>query len=312
MIDMPPPAPVVSDTATFAPHVFRTSAGERTYWLFVPGGTTEGEALPLVVVLHGCTQDGADIARGSRMNTHAAAHRFLVLYPEQPASANPQKCWNWFDPSHQARDAGEPALIAGMTREVMVARKVDPRRVFLAGISAGGAMAVLTAMNYPELFAAIAVHSGIQFRAAVNLPEAVAAMKGGGPPPATQARLAHAAMGARARIVPAILVQGARDPSVQPANLQVLVTQFRALAELMGLGERGTGDGEREETEHGQYRTIRTIYRDGLGSPVIESWMIEGLAHAWSGGSPEGTWTDPAAPDMTREFVRFLLSHPKP
>jgi poly(3-hydroxybutyrate) depolymerase len=170
---------------------------------------------------------------------------------------------------------------------------------------------VLTALAYPEIFAAIAVHSGLQYRAAGNVTEAVAAMKGGGPPPAEQARLAHAAMGARARMVPAMLIQGSRDPSVHPANLDALVVQFRALAELVGAGKGSTESGERDETQHGSYRAIRTVYRDGNGATLIESWMINGLAHAWSGGSAEGTWTDSAAPEITAEIVRFLLSHPK-
>jgi len=311
-MDTPPPVQIVADTATFTRHLYQSSEGARAYWLFVPGGVSEGTSLPLVVLLHGCTQDAADVARGSRLNQYAEAQHFLVLYPEQPAAANPQKCWNWFVPEHQQRGAGEPALIEAMTRQVMAGRKVDPRRVFLAGISAGGAMAVLTALDYPELFAALAVHSGIQYRAAASATEAIAAMKNGGPAPGDRARLAYAAMGPRARMVPAMLLQGSKDPSVQPANLEALVAQFRALAELAGAGEggKGRGEGEREETEQGKYRTIRTVYRDALGNSQIESWMIEGLAHAWSGGSPEGTWTDPAAPEMTREIVRFLLSHP--
>lgn len=311
MIDSPPPPPVIADSGSFTEHQYQGPAGSRPYRLFVPGGGQDGGPLPLIVMLHGCTQDAANIARGTRMNALATAQRFMVLYPEQPASFNQLKCWNWFLPEHQVRGQGEPAIIAGMTREVMARYRVDPARVYIAGISAGGAMAVLASLAYPDLYAAAAVHSGIQYRAAGSPAEAVAVMKSGGPDPGGQARLAHDAMGSRARMVPVIIVQGARDPSVQPENARALSAQFAALAGLTGAPV-ASAPGTTEVREHGAYRATRSVYSDASGQPVIEVWLIDGLAHAWSGGSAEGTWTDPAAPDLGPEIVRFLLAHPMP
>lgn len=311
MIDAPPPPPVIADTGSFTEHQYRGSEGSRSYRLFVPGGGPRNETLPLIVMLHGCTQDAADLARGTRINALATKQRLMVLYPEQPASFNPLKCWNWFLPEHQGRDQGEPALIAGMTREVIAGHRVDPARVYIGGVSAGGAMAVLTALAYPDIYAAVAVHSGIQYRAAGSPTEAVAAMKTGGPDPGGQARLAQQAMGARARMVPVIIVQGAKDPSVLPQNALALTAQFSELARLNGTPVGSAAD-RREVIEKGSYRIQRSVYGDAGGQPVIEVWLIEGLAHAWSGGSAQGTWTDPAAPDITPEIVRFLLAHAMP
>lgn len=304
----------MADSGSFTQHVYEGPEGTRSYRLYLPPGDSTGGARPLLVVLHGCTQDAADIARGTRMNAQAEAHRFLVLYPEQPASANPLKCWNWFLPEHQERDRGEPALIAAMTRRVMAEHRVDPARVFLVGISAGGAMAVIAALGYPELYAAVAVHSGIQYRAAATPAEALAAMKDGGPDPGARAASAWTAMGSRARAVPAMLVQGAGDPSVQPANIEKLIAQFAALADLADDGSANASFAAvatTEERTQGAYTARIRRYADRRGV-LIEAWLIEGLAHAWSGGSAEGTWTDPAGPDITPELVRFLLAHPMP
>jgi poly(hydroxyalkanoate) depolymerase family esterase len=310
-MDSPPPPPVIADTASFTEHQYRGPEGSRPYRLFIPGGGPQGAPLPLIVMLHGCTQDAADLARGTRLNALAAERRFMVLYPEQPASFNPLKCWNWFLPEHQGRGQGEPAIIAGMTREVMAGHRIDPARVYIAGISAGGAMAVLTSLGYPDLYAAAAVHSGIQYRAAGTPAEVVAVMKSGGPDPGGQARLAQQAMDGRARMVPVIIVQGAKDPSVLPGNAQALTAQFAAVARLNGT-PIGSAPDRNEVIEQGAYRVQRSLYNDANRQPVIEVWLIEGLAHAWSGGSAEGTWTDPAAPDITPEIVRFLLAHPMP
>lgn len=248
------------------------------------------------------------------MNALAAEQGWIVAYPEQPASAHPQKCWNWYDARHQARGGGEPALIAGITREVMEDHDVDPQRVYVAGVSAGGAMSLILGVTYPELFAAVGSHSGMGFRAATNVNEALSAMQGSGPDPATRGETAFRAMGERARVVPLIVFQGGADPVVRPANAEQLVAQWKTTLE-----RAGATFGEREEAGPGLttgdplagYDVARTLYRDENGNVLIESWIVDGLGHAWSGGSPEGSYTDPRGPDASREMLRFFREHPR-
>ena len=234
-----------------------------------------------MVMLHGCTQTAADFAAGTRMNELAERDTFLVAYPEQTAKANGRRCWNWFLPAHQRRDAGEPSLLAGITRQVMETHRVEPGRVFVAGLSAGGAMAAVLAATYPDLYAAAGIHSGLVHGAAHDVPSAFAAMQQG--PPA----------GARGRgdSIPLIVFQGVRDTTVAPANAAALLSPWSSTAP-----ETLTGPG-----------WTRRVYRDRDGRVVAEWWMVDKLGHAWSGGSPEGSFTDAAGPDATAELVRFFL-----
>ena len=276
------------------------AAGTRNYKLYIPSGC-DGQAMPLVVMLHGCTQTPDDFAAGTGMNQVAEAEGFLVAYPAQAAASNRSKCWNWFQASHQRREGGEPSLIAGITRQVMAHYNVDPGRVYIAGLSAGGAMAAILGATYPDLYAAVGVHSGLAPGSAHDLPSALQAMQQGGR--ARQMRVDRA--------VPLILFHGDRDSTVQPCNADHLVEQWTA-----AVGPSTPGATAAPATVHqgqvpGGRAYTREIYTDHRGQPIVEWWAIHGAGHAWSGGSRSGTYTDPAGPDASRELARFFLQVPR-
>ncbi len=290
----PQPA-AMPDGAKFEAATFSNPAGSRPYKLYVPSGY-HGQPVPLVVMLHGCTQSPDDFAAGTRMNAAAERHTCLVAYPGQTSSANMQKCWNWFSAADQQRDAGEPSLIAGITREVMRSYAVDPGRVYVAGLSAGGAAAAVMGDAYPDLYAAIGVHSGLACGAARDMPSAFTAMQRGAAP--------QPANGSRSRMVPAIVFHGDRDTTVNPRNGDAVVEQSAQGATLGVSTENGQVVGG-----HAYRRTRRT---DASGKTLIEQWVVHGAAHAWFGGSPAGSYTDPRGPDATEEMLRFFLEHPHP
>jgi len=291
-----PPPPAHPDGAKFLALSFTNQAGSRPYKLYVPSGY-HGQPVPLIVMLHGCTQSPDDFAAGTRMNTAAEARTFLVAYPSQTRAANAQRCWNWFNEGDQRRDAGEPSLIAGITREVMRDYAVDRRRVYVAGLSAGGAAAAVMGEAYPDLYAAIGVHSGLACGAARDVPSAFAAMQrgsiGAAPP--------RAGSGPR-RVVPAIVFHGERDTTVNPRNGDAVVAQAAQAATLRA----GTKPGQ----VPGGHAYEQTVHADASGRTVIEQWVVRGAGHAWFGGSTAGTYTDPRGPDATGEMVRFFLEHP--
>lgn len=284
---------------TFEWHTYTGDAGTRRYKLFVPTSADAEHPAPLVVMLHGCTQDPDDFARGTRFDELAARQGVIVAWPEQTGQSHPQKCWTWYDPAHQAAGRGEPALVAAIAREVMAARAVDPRRVYIAGVSAGAAMAVNTAAAYPELFAAVASHSGIPYRAAADVPHAVAVMHGGSPDPAILAYALQDALGGRR--LPLIAIHGAADAVVVPTNSRQLAAQW---AGVMGLSASPT-----ERATEGGLGVERTRWKAADGSTAIELVLVDSLGHAWAGGSPEGTFTDARGPDASRLILDFLLSH---
>lgn len=294
---------------SFTAHTYASDGGSRQYWLYVPSSYDGTKPMPLVVMLHGCTQDANDSARGTRLNERAEADGFMVAYPEQPAAANPLKCWNWFDAQHQSRDTGEPALIAGITRAVMSSHSVDETRVFLGGMSAGAAMANIVAINHPELYAAVALHSGIEFKAATSVLEARKAMTEGGPDPVEQGKAAHSAMGERARVVPVLIVQGALDQSVPPLHTEQLAKQWLAIGEA--LNARGTTTGTARGASPSGYHFSRELFTDASQRVLVETMVVDELAHAWSGGSADGTFTDPKGPDATAEMLRFFFQSVK-
>ncbi len=289
---------------------FANAAGARDYELHLPGGSAPSSGRPLLVMLHGCTQDAGDIARGTRLQDVAGSFGWMVLYPEQPEGANPRKCWNWYEPSHQRRDAGEPSIIAGMTAEIVARYGGDPHRVYLAGISAGAAMASLVAAAYPEQYAALALHSGLVHSAAANVMEALGAMQRGVPSPEPHAVAAFEAMGSRARPIPTLVIHGEGDAVVAPLNGAQAARQWfltSALSRGQAL-DTTSGATNRSEEDVGGYLVRRSTYRAKDGAPLSYLVMIGKLGHAWSGGSADGTFTDPAGPDASRMVVDFFAS----
>jgi poly(hydroxyalkanoate) depolymerase family esterase len=277
--------------ASFEERSYRGPAGTLDYRLYIPADAAPG--MPLVIMLHGCTQSPEDFARGTGMNRLADEFGFLVAYPRQSGAANPQRCWNWFKPSDQKRDRGEPALIAGITRAVVADLRADPKRVYVAGLSAGGAAAAIMGAAYPDLYAAIGVHSGLASGAARDLPSAMMAMRSG--PSSPTAASGH--------FVPVITFHGDRDAVVHQANSRQIIAAATAAAGgvLRTRDEPGRSPGGRAYT--------RSLSIDADDHVLIEEWMIHGAGHAWSGGNPAGSYTDPAGPDATREMLRFFLAH---
>jgi poly(hydroxyalkanoate) depolymerase family esterase len=288
-------APVaVPDGAQFGDHVFADQAGSRAYKLYVPSGYDE-QPLPPVMMLHGCKQSPDDFAAGTRMNDLAEERTFLVAYPAQAQSANVSKCWNWFSPADQQRDQGEPSLLAGITRQVMRYFRVQPGRVYIAGLSAGGAAAATMGATYPDLYAAIGVHSGLACGAASDMPSAFAAMRQG------RSDLARAPDRV-GRAVPTIVFHGDRDTTVNPVNGDQVIAQSKAAADLRTTVTTGEASGG--------IRYTCTVQTDENGRSVLEQWVLHGAGHAWSGGSAAGSYTEPRGPDASREMMRFFLQCP--
>ena len=274
---------------------FSNAAGTRQYMLYVPASYVAGADMqvPLIVMLHGCTQSPEDFAAGTRMNALAEVHGFLVAYPAQTPSANGNKCWNWFRAGDQAHGRGEPSLIAGIAQHVAADYRIDLRRVFVAGLSAGAAMAVILGETYPDVFAAVGAHSGLPFAAAHDVASAFAAMKAGP---------AHAAAHTpRAGTVPTIVFHGDADHTVAIDNGDAIIRDATAQT-AQSTVFTGVAPGGRAYTQ--------TVFTDAAGQPRAEYWRLRGAGHAWSGGSAQGSYTDPSGPDASAEMVRFFLQLP--
>jgi len=285
-----PPSEPLPAGASFTRSSFINHAGTRDYKLYVPRNRSAAPS-PLVIMLHGCTQDPDDFAAGTRTNAFAERHGCLVAYPAQASSANTQKCWNWFKPTDQRRAEGEPALIAGIAQQIMREHSVDQSRVYIAGLSAGGAAAAIMGAVYPDLFAAVGVHSGLALGAAHDVPSAFAAMRGG-----------PTRVGKNTRVIPTIVLHGDQDTTVHPKNGDAIVAQ--SIGSATGL--RLTIQRDRAAGGHSY---TRTVHADPMGRILCEQWVIHDAGHAWAGGSRSGSYTDPQGPDATREMLRFFFEH---
>ncbi len=287
-------APSVARDVRFEEHSFKNEAGSRSYKLYIPTGYTD-KPLPLVIMMHGCTQSPDDFAAGTQMNALAEEMKFIVAYPAQPQSANPSKCWNWFNQKDQKRGKGEPSIIAGITLEICKKYGINKKRVYIAGLSAGGAASAIMGAEYPEIYAAIGVHSGLASGAAGSIITAMGAMRQG------SVSLNHVAKPLSP--MPAIVFHGDKDTTVHPVNGQQVVSQFKADTDFRTNVKNAVSDA-------GAKYTI-TSHVNGKNQPHIEYWELHGAGHAWSGGSSKGSYTDPKGPDASREMLRFFMLHTK-
>ena len=300
---------------SFTQGSFTNEHGTRDYRLYVPS-VYEEQRVPLIVMLHGCRQNAQDFAVGTRINVLAEREAFLVLYPEQRPSANSLNCWNWFEPPNQERGSGEPSIIAGATERVIAEHNIDPARVYVAGISAGGAMSSIMGATYPDLYAAVGVHSGLEYKAAGNNRAALAVQKAGGPDPDQQGYYAFLSAGAEARVLPTLVVHGEDDTVVNVVNAQQTLSQWAQTNDYAydGLDNDDITDEPadvlREQAPEG-YHYVRDVYENPEGDVIMEKWIVEELGHAWSGGDAEGSYADPKGPDASEEVLRFFNQHPK-
>jgi len=282
-------------TGRFIQASFSSPAGKRDYKVYIPGAYA-GQALPLVVMLHGCKQDPDDFANGTGMNLLAEQNGFFVVYPAQAQRANGSNCWNWFQVQDQQRDRGEPSIIADITRQVIGEYGLDATRCYVAGLWAGGAMAAVLGRAYPDLYAAVGVHSGLAVGAAHDVMSAFNAMRQG------------AASGvARKDGIPVIVFHGDRDTTVHPMNGKQVIEQYSGAG--TSIAAQGGVIEHKGRTPQGRSYTT-SLHHDSDGTVIAEFWDLHGAGHAWSGGSSKGSYTDPTGPDASREMLRFFQAHP--
>lgn len=289
------------------PHALRAGAfsRQRDYFLYIPVTVGRRDRVPLLVMLHGCSQDARTFAQGSRMNELADEHRFLVLYPQQSLHANALRCWNWFDP-RTAHGAGEAAAIAALVHDVARRYPIDRSRIYIAGISAGGAMTAILALCHGALFAACAMVAGVMYRAADSALAGARAMHSGSPvSPESTADEAARRLSRKVRFVPALVMHGTHDSVVHPRNAEQIIRQFRRFAEVLDMPREPLTDAveERIGSEGRSYRQCDYLRGERL---LLRSISIEGLGHAWSGGDERLRFNDSAQPDSSRLIWDFL------
>ena len=296
--------------------IYSGPAGSRPYFVYTPENYQVGTAVPLIVMLHGCLQTPLDLAIGTQMNQLAEQYHFIVAYPQQTSLNNLSLCWNWFDPANQVRGGGEPGILAGIVKEIESHTDrwtIDRHRIYVTGISAGGAMSVILGATYPDIFAAIGVHSGAEYGAITSPLNGGAAFLQGGPDPIQQGRAAFAAMGSFARVVPTIVFHGTNDLVSAPINGKQVVQQWMETDSLASQGNYQADFNAPSSTTNGQVPgghsyTIYT-WNDNNGNEVQEYWLINGMGHAWSGGNPYN-FTDLEGPSASLAMYTFFKNHP--
>ncbi len=299
--------------------MYRDHDSTHPYAVYTPDNYSVSTAVPLIVMLHGCSQTALDFAAGTLMNQIAEQYNFIVVYPQQTSKHNQNLCWNWFLPAHQVRGSGEPASIVGIVQEVQQTTDswtIDATRIYAAGLSAGGAMATILGITYPDLFAAIGTHSAPEYQAATNISKGLRAMRHGGPDPLEQGIVAHQAMGDFARVVPCIMFHGMKDNTVVATNGDQVVQQWMKTNELASHGSYMTDFSRPSSVVPGQvlngYSYITARWNDSDGAPIQEYWKIGHMGHAWSGGSPAGSYTDPLGPNASLAMYLFFIAHSLP
>ncbi|MEA2295526.1 MAG: hypothetical protein QOE86_3165 [Solirubrobacteraceae bacterium] len=290
---------------------FTTSSGSLTYQGYVPSTYKPGTAVPLVVALHGCTETADVFRQLTRWDELAQAKGFIVVFPQQSKDANSMSCWNFFQAAHMSRDAGEPAAIAGVTRWVQQHYTIDAHRTFVTGLSAGGAMSSVMAATYPDLYAAAGIGSGCEYAATATC----AGYKSADPLSAGQQ--AYKAMGRYARPMPVILFEGDQDTTVPPVNAQQLVQQWQYTDDLADDGAHNGSipvqpTNVTQGSVPGGHSYTVTEYSDGQNKELLQSWLVHGMGHAWSGGCSCEPYADPAGPDETGAMYAFFMAHPMP
>lgn len=299
--------------------LYSGTGGSRPYFVYTPGAYTVRANVPLLIMLHGCQQTALDFANGTRMNALADQYNFIVAYPQQTSSANIGGCWNWYQRANQQRGQGEPAIIAGIVAAIQqntAQWTIDASRVYVAGLSSGGSLAAILGATYPDVFAAIGVHSGVEYGAATNQFNALQVMRRGGPDPVRQGQAAFAAMGAAARVVPTIVFHGANDIVVAPTNGDEVVQQWMETDRLASNGTYTASFDQPVSVMTGQipdgYAYTLSTWIDHTGTITQVYCKVSGLGHAWSGGDPAGSYSDPRGPDASASMYTFFAQHPKP
>ncbi len=297
---------------------YSDSSGSHPYFVYAPASYQVSIAVPLIVLLHGCTQTALDLATGTQMNALADEYNFIVAYPQQQRAYNRFLCWNWFTLENQSRTGKEPAIIANIIQAIAQNTSqwtIDPRRIYVAGISAGAAMSVILGATYPDIFAAIGVHSGFEYQAATSQNKVLRVSRRGGPDPVLQGQAAYAAMGRFVRVIPTIVFHGTGDLIINPINGDQVVQQWME-TDLLASNEKykvnfnSPANIRPGQVPGGRSYTVYT-WNDNNGNELQEYWKIDGMGHAWSGGINNGSYTDPSGPNASQAMYTFFMNHPK-